>query len=65
MAERLRQVVQQTKARVFDGLTHFPGKVVSVFEPHTEIIRKGKASKPTEFGELVALQEAENQVITD
>jgi len=65
MAKRLRQVVQQTKARVFDGLTHFPGKVVSVFEPHTEIIRKGKASKPTEFGKLVALQEAENQVITD
>jgi DDE family transposase len=65
MAERVRQVVQQTKARIFDGLTHFPGKIVSVFEPHTEIIRKGKASKPTEFGKLVALQEAENQVITD
>jgi IS5 family transposase len=41
-----------------------PGKVVSLFEPHTEIIRKGKASKPTEFGQLVQLQEAENQIIT-
>jgi len=41
-----------------------PGKVVSLFEPHTEIIRKGKASKPTEFGKLVQLQEAENQIIT-
>jgi IS5 family transposase len=38
---------------------------VSVFEPHTEIIRKGKASKPTEFGKLVEVQEAENQIITD
>ena len=65
MAERLRQVVRQTKARIFDGFTHFPGKIVSLFEPHTEIIRKGKASKPTEFGKLVALQEAENQVISD
>jgi IS5 family transposase len=65
MAERVQQVVRQTKARIFDGLTHFPGKIVSLFEPHTEIIRKGKASKPTEFGKLVALQEAENQVITD
>lgn len=64
MAERVRQVVQQTQARIFEGLTHFPGKIVSVFEPHTEIIRKGKASKPTEFGKLVQVQEAENQVIT-
>jgi len=37
---------------------------VSLFEPHTEIIRKGKAGKPNEFGKLVQLQEAENQIIT-
>lgn len=30
----------------------------------TEIIRKGKAGQPTEFGKLVKLQEAENQIIT-
>src|SRR5579863_2723183 len=65
MAGRVRQVVKQARARIFQGITHFPGKIVSVFEPHTEIIRKGKASKPTEFGKLVAVQEAENQVITD
>ena len=41
-----------------------PGKIVSLFEPHSEIIRKGKASKPTEFGKLVQVQEAENQIIT-
>ena len=35
-----------------------------MFEPHTEIIRKGKASKPTEFGKMVKVQEAENQIIT-
>jgi len=39
-------------------------KIVSVFEPHTEIIRKGKASKPTEFGKLVKIQESENQIIS-
>jgi IS5 family transposase len=65
MAGRVHQVVKQARARIFQSLTHFPGKIVSVFEPHTEIIRKGKASKPTEFGKLVAVQEAENQVITD
>jgi IS5 family transposase len=64
MAVRVRQIVKQTKARIFEGLTQLPGKIVSVFEPHTEIIRKGKASKPTEFGKLVQLQEAENQIIT-
>jgi IS5 family transposase len=60
----VRQVVKQAKARVFDGITQLPGKIVSLFEPHSEIIRKGKASKPTEFGKLVQLQEAENQIIT-
>ena len=64
MAGRVRQVVKQTKVRIFDGLTQLPGKIVSLFEPHTEIIRKGKASKPTEFGKMVQLLEAENQIIT-
>src|SRR4051794_2465859 len=64
MADRVRQVVKQTKTRVFEGITQMPGKVVSLFAPHTEIIRKGKASKPTEFGKLVQVQEAENQIIT-
>ena len=65
MADRVRQVVSQTRARVFQKVTHYPRKIVSVFEPHTEIIRKGKASKPTEFGKLVEVQEAENQIITN
>jgi len=64
MADRVRQVVKQTKARVFEGITQMPGKVVSLFAPHTEIIRKGKASKPTEFGKLVQVQDADNQIIT-
>jgi hypothetical protein len=35
-----------------------------VFEPHTEIIRKGKGSKPNEFSKQVKVPEAENQIIT-
>ena len=61
MADRVRSVVRQTKARIFGGLTKLPDKIVSLFEPHTEIIRKGKAGKPNEFGKLVQLQEAENR----
>lgn len=61
----VRQVIAQTRARVLRGDTHYPDKVVSVFEPHSQIIRKGKLAKPTEFGRLVKIQEAEAQFITD
>jgi IS5 family transposase len=61
----IRRVIDQTRARVFRGNTHHPDKVLSLFEPHTEVIRKGKAAKLTEFGKLVKLQEAEAQFITD
>jgi transposase, IS5 family len=64
MGERTKQVIRQTKARIFDGDTKYPDKVTSMFEPHTEIIRKGKASKPNEFGKMVKIQEAENQIVT-
>jgi IS5 family transposase len=64
MVPLVRQVMKQTRARIFRGNTRSEGKLVSVFEPSTEIIRKGKASKPTEFGKMVKLQEAENQIIT-
>jgi IS5 family transposase len=61
----VHRVLAQTRARVFRGDTHYPDKVLSLFEPHTEAIRKGKAIKPTEFGKLVKIQEAEAQFITD
>jgi transposase, IS5 family len=64
MVGRVEQVVRQTKARVFGRNTHATEKLVSVFEPHTEIIRKGKANRPTEFGNLAKIQEAEHQIIT-
>jgi IS5 family transposase len=64
MVERVRQVAKQTKLRIFAGVTQSQEKILSMFEPHTEIIRKGKASKPTEFGKLVKIQEAENQIVT-
>lgn len=64
MTPRVKRVMQQARARVFGGDTHVPKKIVSLFEPGTEIIRKGKASKPTEFGKMVKIQEGENQIIT-
>jgi len=61
---RVQQVMRQTRARIFGGNTHVEEKLLSLFEPSTEVIRKGKAGKPNEFGKMVKLQEAEQQIIT-
>ena len=59
------RVLKQTKARVFKGNAKSLEKIVSIFEPHAQILRRGKAGKPTEFGQMVKVQEAENGLITD
>jgi IS5 family transposase len=63
MLPLVKQVIQQTKARILGGNTHSEGKILSIFEPSTEVIRKGKASKPNEFGKMVKIQEAENRIV--
>ena len=65
MVPRVKQVMKQTRARIHRGDTRSEGKLLSVFEPSTEIIRKGKSGKPNEFGKMVKLQEAENQIVID
>jgi IS5 family transposase len=60
----VERVVHQARARLLGGDTHVPDKVLSLFEPHTATIRKGKISKPNEFGNLVTIQESEQQIIT-
>jgi IS5 family transposase len=65
MMPRVKQVIAQSRARIFRGDTRTQGKLLSLFEPSTEVIRKGKAGKPNEFGKMVKLQEAENQIVTD
>jgi IS5 family transposase len=64
MRPLMRRVLAQTHQRIVGGDTHVPNKVLSIFEPHTEAIRKGKLVKPTEFGKLVTIQEAEGQIIS-
>jgi transposase, IS5 family len=65
MLPRVKQVMKQTRARIYRGDMRSEGKLLSVFEPSTEVIRKGKAGKPNEFGKMVKLQEAENQIVID
>jgi len=43
----VRRVLTQTRgrgSRIVKGETHHPDKVLSLFQPHTEVIRKGKAA---------------------
>jgi len=60
----VEKVVAQTGERLWKGNTHVMGKVLSLFEAHTQIIRKGKPHKPTEFGRLVRIDEVENGIVS-
>ena len=65
MLPRVQTVIAQTRARVLEGNTHFEGKLFRLFEPQTEIIRRGKTDQPNEFGKRIKVQEAEAQITTD
>lgn len=62
---RAQQVVEQAVRRVFQG-EQVPAseKIVSLFELHTDIIRRNKARKPTEYGHKVWLDEVDGGVVT-
>jgi len=62
---RAQQVIRQTRARVLRGRTSSDGKLLSIFEPHARILRRGKLHKPTEFGALVKVQESEGGIVSD
>ena len=65
MIELGRRVIAQTKLRILKGITDSSTKIVSVFEPETRILRRGKIHKPTEFGQMVKVQESEGGIVTD
>jgi IS5 family transposase len=60
----VEKVVAQTRERIWKGNAHVVGKVLSLFEAHTQVIRKGKPDKPTEFGRLVRIDEVENGIVS-
>jgi IS5 family transposase len=60
----VEKVIAQTKERVWEENRHVVGKVLSLFEPHTQVIRKGKAHKPNEFGRLMRVDEVENGIVS-
>lgn len=63
---RIEQVIQQTQQRVLEGQSvPASDKLVSLFEPHTDIIRRQKLHKPTEFGHKIWLDEVESGIVSD
>lgn len=61
----VRQVCAQTKQRVLNGkLVPASDKLVSLFEPHTAVIRRGKLATPTEFGTKLMLTEVDGGLVT-
>jgi IS5 family transposase len=63
---RVEQVIQQTVQRVLqDQSVPAQEKLVSLFEPHTAIIRRQKLHKPTEFGHKVWLDEVDGGIVSD
>jgi IS5 family transposase len=59
------QVVDQTKRRILkDERVPAQDKVLSIFEPHTDIICRGKASQPVEYGHKVWLNEVDGGIVT-
>jgi IS5 family transposase len=61
----VEQALDQTVRRVFQGES-VPAreKIVSLFEPHSDIIRRQKAGKPVEFGHKVWLDEVDGGIVT-
>jgi IS5 family transposase len=60
------RVIDQSRRRVLKGeQVPTEEKIYSIFEPHTDLIKRGKAQKPVEFGHKVFLAESAQGLITD
>lgn len=62
--ELVDHVVAQSQ-RAFDG-EKVPAseRIFSIFEPHTELLKRGKAHKPNEFGHMVSIGQTEEKFIS-
>jgi len=64
--ELAEQVLDQARRRVLHGES-VPNdqKLFSLFEPHTELLKRGKAGKEIEFGHMIQIQQVGEKFITD
>jgi IS5 family transposase len=62
---RLKQGIGQAERRVLkNDPVPSPEKLLSVFEPHTQVVPRFKAGKAVEFGRKIRLDEVEGGIIT-
>jgi IS5 family transposase len=71
LTEELREklpLMEQVAAcarRVYDGETvPASDRIFSIFEPHTELLKRGKARKPVEFGHMVSIGQTAEKFIS-
>jgi transposase, IS5 family len=62
----MRRVVDQARRAQLQG-EKLPAseRVFSIFEPHTELLKRGRRQKPVEFGHMVLLCQSPEKFITD
>ena len=59
------RVISQARRRVLDGeQVPTSEKIYSIFEPHTDLIKRGKVRAPVEFGHKVFLAESAKGLVT-
>jgi IS5 family transposase len=58
-------VAQARRAKLKGEKVPAAGRVYSLFEPHTELIKRGRREKPVEFGHGVLLCQTREKFITD
>ncbi len=61
-----QRAIAQARRRVLLGEpVSNDDKLFSLFEPHTELLLRGKAGKPIEFGHMIQIQQVREKFITD
>ena len=61
----VEQAISQATRRVIEGeVVPNKEKLLSLFEPHTQVIVRHKAGKPVEFGRKVLLDEVEGGIVS-
>lgn len=60
------QVIDQARRRIIDQ-EQVPNqeKIFSIFEPHTELLKRGKAANPIEFGHMIQIGQVDGKFITE
>jgi IS5 family transposase len=60
------RVIAQTHRRVLENApVPVHEKLFSIFEPHTDLLKRGKVTRPVEFGHKVFLAESRHGLLTD